>query len=136
MYCHQHNIVHRDLKPENLLLENKIEQDKDLQIKVIDFGTSVTIDQRKKLNGRFGTAYYIAPEVINDSKYTEKCDVWSSGVILYILLCGQPPFNGADDQEIIDCVKEGVYNFDAPEWENVSLEAVDLIKKMLCVDQK
>jgi len=132
VYCHQHNIVHRDLKPENLLLETK---DPDSQIKVIDFGTSSVFKKDHKMKKRFGTPYYIAPEVLNRS-YDEKCDVWSAGVILYILLSGSPPFNGRDDSEILKAVSKGAYNFDDPIWKTVSSEAKDLINKMLTFDPK
>ena len=79
----------RDLKPENLLLDDK----DDNQIKVIDFGTSQEFDPDKKMNQTYGTAYYIAPDVLIGD-YNEKCDVWSIGVLLYILLTGRPPFDG------------------------------------------
>jgi calcium-dependent protein kinase len=81
------------------------------KIKIIDFGTSQSFDPSKKMDQKFGTPYYIAPEVLNKS-YNEKCDVWSCGVILYILLCGYPPFNGNNDKEIIQAVKKGVYTLD------------------------
>ena len=93
-YCHSRKIVHRDLKPENLLLDKDQENPK---ITIIDFGTSSTFDPDKKMSQKFGTPYYIAPEVLKKS-YNEKCDLWSCGVILYILLCGYPPFNGANDK--------------------------------------
>lgn len=99
VYCHSHRIVHRDLKPENLLLEcsNKTFDEGNI-VKVIDFGTSVEhLNPGEKLKARLGTAYYIAPEVLR-GEYDEKCDVWSCGVILYIFLCGYPPFNGENDQ--------------------------------------
>jgi len=92
-YCHQANIVHRDLKPENILLEQNKEFD---QIKIIDFGTSLVYDPNRNLDEKLGTPYYIAPEVLNKS-YNEKCDIWSAGVITYIVLSGQPPFNGQSD---------------------------------------
>jgi calcium-dependent protein kinase len=98
VYCHENHIVHRDLKPENLLLEynNKTFEEGNI-VKVIDFGTSVEhTDPSEKLKARLGTAYYIAPEVLR-GEYDEKCDVWSCGVILYIFLCGYPPFNGEND---------------------------------------
>ena len=83
-YCHKNNIVHRDLKPENILLEQNKEFD---QIKIIDFGTSLVYDPSKPLDEKLGTPYYIAPEVLNTS-YNSKCDIWSVGVITYILLSG------------------------------------------------
>ena len=83
-YCHKNGIVHRDLKPENLLLLNK---NKDSPIKVIDFGMSKRFDNEKYMNEKVGTAYYISPEVLK-GKYDEKCDIWSAGVILYIIICG------------------------------------------------
>lgn len=92
-YCHSAKIVHRDLKPENILLEQNKEFD---QIKIIDFGTSLVYDPNKKLDEKLGTPYYIAPEVLGKS-YGSKCDIWSIGVIVYILLSGIPPFNGKDD---------------------------------------
>lgn len=92
-YCHQINIVHRDLKPENLLLDKGAEP----KVTIIDFGTSEVFDPTQKMNKKFGTPYYIAPEVLKKS-YDEKCDLWSIGVIMYILLCGYPPFNGANDK--------------------------------------
>lgn len=93
-YCHSQNIVHRDLKPENLLLDK---DENNPKIKIIDFGTSQVFDADQPMTQKFGTPYYIAPEVLK-KKYNEKCDIWSLGVILYILLCGYPPFNGANDK--------------------------------------
>ena len=128
VYCHNHNIAHRDLKPENLLYANSKE---DSLLKVIDWGTSKKFSKDKKLSERFGTPYYIAPEVLNDSTYTEKCDIWSLGVILYTMLCGYPPFNGLDDEIIFDAVKSGYFEFPEEEWDDISDDAKDLIKNML-----
>lgn len=82
-----------------------------------------------------GTPYYIAPEVLNES-YDEKCDIWSCGVILYILLCGYPPFNGESDTDIMKAVRKGVYDFPVEEWATVSKEAKDLVSNMLKYDPK
>jgi calcium-dependent protein kinase len=131
-YCHQHKIVHRDLKPENILFESKKE---DSLLKIIDFGTSKFFDPNKKMNQKFGTAYYIAPEVLK-RKYNEKCDIWSIGVILYILLSGYPPFNGPDDSTIMDKVSQGKYDFHHEEWKGISDEAKTFIKKMMEYDVK
>mmetsp|Transcript_64864 Transcript_64864/g.74557 ORF Transcript_64864/g.74557 Transcript_64864/m.74557 type:complete len:496 (-) Transcript_64864:1106-2593(-) len=126
-YCHENNVVHRDLKPENLLLESNAEN---ALIKVIDFGTSRVFETNRKMNGKFGTPYYIAPEVLK-KKYDEKCDVWSCGVILYILLCGYPPFWGASDDVVLNKVAKGHFTFEGAEWNDVSTEAKDFIRKLL-----
>lgn len=122
-YCHSNKIVHRDLKPENILLEQNKEFD---QIKIIDFGTSLVFDENKKLDEKLGTPYYIAPEVLAKS-YGPKCDIWSCGVITYIILSGNPPFNGASDQEIMKKVKKGDFSFQDPVWQNVTAEGKDFI---------
>ena len=129
-YCHKNNIVHRDLKPENILLEQNKEFD---QIKIIDFGTSLVYDPSKPLDEKLGTPYYIAPEVLNKS-YDSKCDIWSVGVITFILLSGQPPFNGDNDKEIMKKVRSGKFNFDSPAWNQVSDSAKDFIRKLLTYD--
>ncbi len=129
-YCHKNNIVHRDLKPENILLEQNKEFD---QIKIIDFGTSLVYDPSKPLDEKLGTPYYIAPEVLNKS-YNSKCDIWSVGVITYILLSGQPPFNGESDKDIMKKVRIGKFNFDLPVWNAVSENAKDFIRKLLTYD--
>ncbi|OEH80530.1 calmodulin-like domain protein kinase isoform 2 [Cyclospora cayetanensis] len=130
LYLHNHSIVHRDLKPENLLLESRA---KDALIKIVDFGLSAHYEVGGKMRERLGTAYYIAPEVLR-KKYDEKCDVWSCGVILYILLCGYPPFGGQTDQEILKRVERGKFSFEMPDWGHVSEEAKDLVRKMLTYD--
>ena len=128
-YCHSKNICHRDLKPENILMDTK----NNSMIKIIDFGTSQKYENSKKMTQTQGTAYYIAPEVLQ-SEYTEKCDIWSIGVILFILLSGRPPFDGNDDREIVKSVKQGKFSMSGPEWKNTSKDAMDLIKKMLTYD--
>jgi len=125
-YIHTNSICHRDIKPENILLDTK----KDNIIKIIDWGTARFYDKNKKMNKISGTPYYIAPEVLFE-KYDEKCDIWSCGIIMYILLCGYPPFNGENDSEILAKIKLGKFSFPDEEWENVSEGAKDLIKKLL-----
>jgi len=88
-----------------------------------------------KMKKRYGTPYYIAPEVLKN-EYDEKCDLWSIGVILYILLCGYPPFNGSNDEAIIKKVKEGKFRTDDEEWLQISSEAKDLVNKLLAYDPK
>jgi len=126
-YCHQANIVHRDLKPENILLEQNKEFD---QIKIIDFGTSLVYDPNRNLDEKLGTPYYIAPEVLNKN-YNEKCDIWSAGVITYILLSGMPPFNGQSDQEIMKRVREGQFSFEDRIWQTISENAKSFIRSLL-----
>jgi calcium-dependent protein kinase len=92
--------VHRDLKPENILVDKECED----CLKIIDFGLSVINKEKAILTQKYGTPYYMSPEVINNN-YNEKCDVWSIGVILYILLCGVPPFYGETPEEIMYKVK-------------------------------
>ena len=107
-YCHSQKICHRDLKPENLLFLNSSE---DSPLKVIDFGLSkIFTKDNHKMTTKVGTAYYVSPEVLAGD-YDEKCDVWSAGVILYILLTGEPPFNGANDNEIYKRIQAKKYNF-------------------------
>ena len=126
-YCHKNNIVHRDLKPENLLC---LDQTPNSPIKVIDFGMSKICDPNDIMFERVGTAYYISPEVL-EGMYDEKCDVWSAGVILYILLCGYPCFNGETDEQIYKQIRKKKYDFPSPEWDVISEDAKNLIKKML-----
>lgn len=122
-HLHNNRIVHRDLKPENILLDGTV-------IKIADFGFSRIWSQEEKMRKSKGTIYYMAPEVLQGS-YNEKCDVWSCGVILYILLTGKPPFNGGSDEIVLGHILTGKYSMHLPEFEHVSPEAKDLIHKML-----
>jgi calcium-dependent protein kinase len=99
-------------------------------VKVIDFGTSHHFSKDSNvMHQMYGTPYYIAPEVLN-GKYNEKCDLWSIGVILYIMLCGSPPFNGSDDQ-IIQKVKKGQWTFHGNVWSSIDDSAKDLVSKLM-----
>ena len=126
-YSHQNGIVHRDLKPENILMESK---SNDLTIKIVDWGCATQMKQKERLHETDGTSYYIAPEVLKGD-YDEKCDIWSCGVILYILLCGYAPFYGEKDEDIYQQVLKGDYDFPKEEWDHVSEEAKNLVKKMI-----
>jgi len=126
-YCHKNKIVHRDLKPENIVFETK---DEDSVLKVIDFGTSEVFSPGQLLHKPMGTCYYVAPEVLL-KRYTEKCDVWSCGVIMYFILCGHPPFYGSTEKRILEKVVKGLYEFKDSEWDGISEDAKDLIRKML-----
>jgi len=136
VYLHNQGFIHRDLKPENIIFETwdpKRGVHAGSKIKVIDFGTSCAFEKGSKLKKKLGTPYYIAPEVLKKS-YDERCDVWSSGVIMYILLCGYPPFNGPNDKIIFQSVLDGKFSFPEEDWSGVSNQAKNLIKKMLVHD--
>jgi calcium-dependent protein kinase len=134
-FCHENGIIHRDLKPENILIESKNEKYIDyFKIKIIDFGTC-ELFQSKMLKEQIGTSFYIAPEVLKNN-YNEKCDLWSCGVILYILLCGSPPFYGEDEDEIFTKILFWNYSFKQSIWEDISNEAKDLINKLLELNPK
>ena len=126
-YCHSQNVIHRDLKPENLLIEGNSTE---ILIKIGDFGNSVIYDVKSKISGVFGSLYYLAPEVI-DNKYDEKCDEWSCGIILYILLTGKPPFGGKNDREIIHNIRHGILITEGSHFSKISKEAKDLIHQLM-----
>lgn len=128
-YIHKRGIVHRDLKPENILVERSDDK-KDINLKIIDFGTSDIVNPNEKLTKKTGTSFYIAPEVLQGN-YCEKCDIWSCGVIMYILLCGGPPFNGSNNNEIFSAILSEPLIFKGESWRVVSDEAIKLIKNML-----
>ena len=129
-YCHSLGIVHRDLKPENILVPSGSGNIDFTLLKIIDFGASILLKGRKKISFRFGTAYYIAPEVLKES-YNEKCDIWSIGVILYLLLTGSVPFDGDNDDEIWKKIINQEINYSSPKLKSLSKEAKDFLKKLL-----
>ena len=133
-YCHNMNIIHRDLKPENILIVKR-QKNGFHPIKIIDFGTAKVFQKEKAEHVLIGSAYYIAPEVLSRN-YTELCDLWSCGVIMYILLTGRPPFNGSSEEEIMKKIKEGVYDLKKYPWGVISEEAKDLLKGLLQVNTK
>ena len=134
LYCHKMNIIHRDIKPENIMITSR-EKNGCLQVKLIDFGTAKIFEKGHQENKYVGSSYYMAPEIIK-RKYDEKCDLWSIGVILYILLTGRPPFDGNDDEEILENVKKGVYDKWSYPFPLLSSQAKDLIVKLLQYDPK
>ena len=129
VYLHSLNIVHRDLKLENLLIEHS----RSSNIKIIDFGASCSFVPGKFLDYRIGTINYIAPEVIK-KKYTERCDVWSCGVILYVLLSGKLPFSNKVKAETVKLIQIGEYDIEGGIWGMISPEAKDLIVNMIEVN--
>ncbi|CAN0847951.1 Calcium-dependent protein kinase 29 [Linum grandiflorum] len=130
--CHFMGVMHRDLKPENFLLAS---QDPDAPIKATDFGLSVFIEEGKVYKELVGSAYYVAPEVLKRS-YGKEIDVWSAGVILYILLSGVPPFWADTERGIFNSILESNLDLQTLPWPKISDSAKDLIKKMLARDPR
>ncbi|XP_043275119.1 serine/threonine-protein kinase GG21441 isoform X2 [Venturia canescens] len=128
-YLHSHQIVHRDVKPENLLVE--LEGSRVRCLKLGDFGLAQVVHET--LYTVCGTPTYVAPEILAESGYGLKIDVWAAGVILYILLCGFPPFISLenDQEELFERILSGQYEFTAPYWDHVSDSAKQLISNML-----
>jgi calcium-dependent protein kinase len=120
-------IIFRDIKPENFLLYKENDPS---HIKLIDFGLAKKVSQHELMNTPNGTPYYIAPEVLKGS-YTTQCDTWSMGVVMFIMLSGRPPFGGKNNNEILNNVLTGTFDFSAPNWALISAEAKDLITKLL-----
>ncbi|KAK3220811.1 hypothetical protein Dsin_014781 [Dipteronia sinensis] len=127
LYCHEIGVVHRDLKPENILLATKASSS---PIKLADFGLATYIKPGQKLHGTVGSPFYIAPEVLTGG-YNQAADVWSAGVILYILLSGMPPFWGNTKSRIFDAVREADLRFPSKPWDRISESARSLVSGML-----
>ena len=143
-YCHEKGICHRDLKPQNILFWN---ENPNSPVKIVDFGISKIYDpslsslreefgnvKNNKMTNMVGTIHYLSPEFIK-GKYTEICDVWSLGVILYLLLCGFQPFNGVNKKEVLNNISSFKFSFPKENWNNISESAKNLIKSMLCPEK-
>ena len=137
-YLHENNIIHRDLKPENILISKKekdlLDNEEYFWIQIIDFGTAKIFVNNQNEDKIVGSPYYIAPEVLNKD-YNEKCDTWSVGVILYMFLVGRPPFNGADNEEIVNSIITKDYDANNPKLLERSPEVRDLINNLLVKDK-
>ncbi|KAD6795892.1 hypothetical protein R6Q59_020198 [Mikania micrantha] len=131
-FCHLQGVVHRDLKPENFLFMSKDEKS---PLKAIDFGLSDFVRPDERLNDIVGSAYYVAPEVLHRS-YSTEADVWSIGVIAYILLCGSRPFWARSESGIFRAVLKANPNFDEVPWPALSSEAKDFVKRLLNKDPR
>lgn len=130
-HCHNMNVIHRDLKPENFLLTDKTDG---ALLKATDFGLSVFFKENQMFKDIVGSAYYVAPEVLR-RYYSKEADIWSCGVILYILLSGMPPFYGDNEQQIFDAVLRNKIDFEeADPWPRVSAPAKDCVRRMLVRD--
>ncbi|XVF37834.1 hypothetical protein REPUB_Repub20aG0045100 [Reevesia pubescens] len=125
--CHEHGVIHRDLKPENFLLADESET---APIKAIDFGLSIFYEPGQRFSDIVGSPYYMAPEVLRRN-YGKEIDIWSIGVILYILLCGVPPFWADTEEGIAHAIVKGNIDFERDPWPKVSGEAKDLVNSML-----
>ncbi|KAL9248876.1 Calcium-dependent protein kinase 8-like protein [Drosera capensis] len=130
--CHRHGVIHRDRKPENFLFPNKKENS---PLKAIDFGLAVFYKPGEQFQEIVGSPYYMAPEVLKRN-YGPEVDVWSAGVILYILLCGVPPFWAETEQGVAQAIIRSVIDFKRDPWPKVSDNAKDLVKRMLDPDPK
>ena len=131
-FIHSRSVLHRDIKPENLMYESPLDGS---ALKLIDFGAARILLPTYKTAERIGTPYYMAPEVIQ-GKYDSKCDVWSCGVVLYILLSGRPPFPGKSESEIFAHIQAGPPSFAESSWKHVSKAAKSLLKDMLKPDPR
>jgi len=134
---HTRCIAHRDLKPENFLLKDRVQATPltEHQLKIIDFGFAQTfVPGRRSLRTKCGTPQYIAPEIISRDRYDEKCDMWSCGVITYTFLCGEPPWDDEDIDELFEQAAMGALCFDDPVWKRVSPTAKLAIVQMCKVD--
>ncbi|KAF7818880.1 calcium-dependent protein kinase 26-like [Senna tora] len=130
--CHSLGVMHRDLKPENFLF---VSNDEDSPLKAIDFGLSTFFKPGQTFTDVVGSPYYVAPEVLG-KRYGPESDVWSAGVMIYILLCGVPPFWAESEQEIFAEVLNGELDFSSNPWPKISESAKDLVRKMLVRDPR
>ncbi|KAL6968837.1 calcium,calmodulin-dependent protein kinase [Sarracenia purpurea var. burkii] len=129
-HCHRVGVAHRDIKPDNILFDRRN------KLKLADFGSAELFgcSERQTMRGVVGTPYYVAPEILSGREYSEKVDVWSAGVILYIMLAGVPPFYGESAAETFEAVMRGNLRFPTKIFRSVSPEAKDLLRKMICKD--
>ncbi|KAM8938749.1 serine/threonine-protein kinase 33 [Pelodytes ibericus] len=138
-YLHKKDIVHRDLKLENILVKSDRTEGEEmlLDIKVTDFGLAVQkggVGSENMLQATCGTPSYMAPEIINAHDYSQQCDIWSAGVIMYMLFCGNFPFMANSEDRLFEVIKKGVLNFSDEVWQTVSDAAKDVLQRLLKVD--
>ncbi|CAN4091129.1 unnamed protein product [Withania somnifera] len=127
-HCHRLGVSHRDIKPDNILFNDWND------LKLADFGSAQCFRSGELMTGVVGTPYYVAPEVLAGKNYNEKVDIWSAGVILYIMLAGIPPFYGDSTEEIFEAVLRANLRFPTRIFQSMSSAAKDLLRGMLCKD--
>jgi serine/threonine protein kinase len=127
-YMHKMGIAHRDIKPQNIFLESK---DSHSRIKIGDFGFAKKVHTPKSLTSRCGTPSYVAPEILKNQPYDQSCDMWSVGVVLYVMLCGYTPFSDESQEKMFERIKLGDWKFDVEDWAHISKEAKDLITHLM-----
>jgi len=132
-YLHAKGIVHRDLKPENLIYASPAS---DAPIKLADFGLAKVVSEKAIMQTACGTPGYVAPEILQNTGFGIEVDMWSVGVILYILLCGFPPFYEEEMPALFKQIMSGRYDYPSPWWDNISKDAKDLVDKLLKVDPR
>jgi len=135
-YLHSEGIAHRDLKPENLLVSNSEDDSAQVLVKIADFGLSKIIDEEKMMQTACGTPGYVAPEVLLAEGYGIEVDMWSVGVITYIILCGFPPFYSDNVAEVFEQILKADFQYPADYWEDISAEAKDFINSLLKIEPK
>lgn len=133
-YMHEKQICHRDLKPENFLFMSK-DPIEETTLKIIDFGLACRFSKDKPLTTKAGTAYYVAPQVLA-GRYDHTADLWSCGVIMYVVLCGYPPFYAENDAEVMARVRSGNFEFKNADWKHISDDAKALIRNLLKMNPK
>nr|XP_009458177.3 serine/threonine-protein kinase 33 isoform X1 [Pan troglodytes]XP_016775792.2 serine/threonine-protein kinase 33 isoform X1 [Pan troglodytes]XP_054518008.1 serine/threonine-protein kinase 33 isoform X1 [Pan troglodytes]XP_054518009.1 serine/threonine-protein kinase 33 isoform X1 [Pan troglodytes]XP_054518010.1 serine/threonine-protein kinase 33 isoform X1 [Pan troglodytes]XP_054518011.1 serine/threonine-protein kinase 33 isoform X1 [Pan troglodytes]XP_054518012.1 serine/threonine-protein k len=138
-YLHNNDIVHRDLKLENIMVKSSLIDDNNeinLNIKVTDFGLAVKKQSRSEamLQATCGTPIYMAPEVISAHDYSQQCDIWSIGVIMYMLLRGEPPFLASSEEKLFELIRKGELHFENPVWNSISDCAKSVLKQLMKVD--
>jgi len=139
-YIHSNSIVHRDIKPENILFRdverNKLERCKPSSLRIVDFGFSCKLATAKqRMNTKIGSPYFVAPEVLSGN-YDKQCDLWSLGALIYLVLCGYPPFAGKTDAHTLNLIRSGKFVFPHMQWHAISKSAKHLVRHLLEVDVK
>lgn len=130
-YCHTRKIAHCDMKPKNLLL---MSDDNDSYIKLADFGFAARVHEPNSLSKQCGTPFFVSPEILMRKGYDQQSDMWSCGCIVFLLLSGNLPFMGRSQKELFRKIVAGKYDFDDDEWNEVSDQAKDLVRRMLVLD--